>query len=476
MKWTHSIRFRLTVWYSLVLAAGLALFAVSIWLSMRHSLLHDLNRSLQDQASNVGTFVNNELRDSSVNLSEELAEYSHALPDGTYLEVLDHRGERIFSSYPSFPWPSPRAAAPGPYRLKWRRDTFQVLSEPFTAGGQQWQVILAASLRPIDRLISRLRLLLIALIPAVAILATFGGTWLSRRALKPVDEITAAARSIGIANLSERLRVPHSNDELQRLSETWNDMLSRLEDAVTRLSQFTSDASHELRTPLAVIRTTAELAVRRSRPAESYRSALTQILSESERMTYLVDDLLFLARCDADSQEMPMMTLDFAALVRTLCSQIATLAAEKQVSVVTCIPAGEMPVSGNDFALRRLVLALLDNATKYSKQGSKVTVRLSQSWGQALLEIEDEGCGIPDAEIPLIFNRFYRTPEAREASANGYGLGLSLAAAIAQRHGTRIEVESALQSGSTFRICFPLNAEAANRSGALFPIQQGKAL
>ena len=476
MKWTHSIRFRLTVWYSLVLAAGLALFAVSIWLSMRHSLLHDLNRSLQDQASNVGTFVGNELRDPSTNVPEELAEYSQALPDGTYLEVLNPRGVSIFNSHPSFPWPLPRVASPGQHRLTWRHTTYQLLLETFTAGGQQWSVVVAASLGPIELLTSRLRLLLIALIPAVAIIATVGGTWLSRRALKPVDDITAAARSIGIANLSERLRVPQSNDELQRLSETWNDMLSRLDDAVSRLSQFTSDASHELRTPLAVIRTTAEIAVRRSRSAESYHAALTQILSESERMTHLVDDLLFLARCDADSQEMPMANLDLAALVRTLCSQIATLAAEKRVSVSTCISASDMVVFGNDLALRRLVLALLDNAAKYSEEGGKVAVRLSQSHGQALLEIEDEGCGIPDTEIPLIFNRFYRTPEAREASANGYGLGLSLAAAIAQRHGTRIEVESTLQAGSTFRIRLPLNAEPANRSGTPLPVPQGKAL
>ncbi len=475
MKRTRSIRFRLTVWYSLVLAAGLALFAVSIWLSMRHSLRHDLNESLHDQASNVRIFVNNELRDPSVHLPEELAEFARALPEHTYFELLDQSGKSVYSSHPSFPWSFARAANPRQHRLHWLRKTYQPYSETFVAGGQQWRVVLVASLHSIDVLTSRLGLLLIALIPAVAILATVGGTWLSRRALKPVDEITAAARSIGIANLSERLRVPHSNDELQRLSETWNDMLSRLEDAVTRLSQFTSDASHELRTPLAVIRTTAEIAVRRSRSAESYHVALTQILSESERMTHLVDDLLFLARCDADGQEMPMVNLDFAALVRTLCSQIATLAAEKRVRVVTDIPPGEMLVCGNDFALRRLVLALLDNAAKYSEEGGTVTVRLARWLEQASLEVEDEGCGIPDFEIPLIFNRFYRTPEAREILVNGYGLGLSLAAAIAQRHGTRIEVESMLQAGSTFRICLPLKAGSANRADALLAIQQGNA-
>lgn len=464
MNWTRSIRFRLTVWYSLVLAAGLGLFAVSIWLSMRHSLLHDLNRSLQDQASSVGAFVDSELQDPSAKLPEELAEYAHALPGDTYLEVMDGHGARIFSSHPAFPWPSSRSGDFGRSQLRWRHANYQLLSERFIAGGQQWRVTFAASLAPIDLLTGRLRWLLIALIPAVAALATFGGTWLSRRALKPVDEITAAARSIGIANLSERLRVPRSNDELQRLSETWNDMLSRLEDAVSRLSQFTSDASHELRTPLAVIRTTAEIAVRRSRPPEAYRTALMQIVSESERMTQLVDDLLFLARCDADGQEMPMATVDFAALVKALCSQMAPLAAERRVTIVPFIPREEIPILGNDLALRRLVLALLDNAVKYSKEGGKVTVEVSPSAGQVLLKIEDEGCGIPEAEIPLIFHRFYRTPEGREASTNGYGLGLSLAAAIAHRHSTRIEVESVLHAGSIFRLRLPINVEPVQSS------------
>jgi heavy metal sensor kinase len=327
---------------------------------------------------------------------------------------------------------------------------------PFTVDHQQWRIILAASLEPINHLTSRLRLLLIALVPAVAFVATFGGLWLSRRALKSVDEITVAARSIGIANLSERLRVPDSDDELQRLSETWNDMLARLEEAVTRLSQFTSDASHELRTPLAVIRTTAELAVRRSRSPEGYQAALIQILAESERMTQLVDDLLFLAHCDADSRQMPMANLDLSALIQALCSQVAPLANDRQVQIVTEMRDEEMTILGNDLGLRRLVLALLDNAIKYSKRQGTVTVRLVQVQDRAVLEIKDEGCGIPEAEIPLIFHRFYRTSQTRDGSVNGYGLGLSLAAAIAQRHHTSIEVQSEPGSGSTFRISFPL--------------------
>lgn len=458
MKWARSIRFRLTLWYSIVMAAGLVLFAAAIWISMKHSLAFDLHRGLRDEAQHVRLFVNTELSEPATNLEEELAEYSSGLPDGTYLEVTDSQGVTVFNSLPLFPWPRKTGGGTEQLELQWRDNSYQVLVAPFTVGRQQWRVVLASSLRPLNHLMSRLRVLLIALIPAVALLATLGGIWLSRRALKSVDEITVAARSIGIANLSERLRVPDSNDELQRLSETWNDMLSRLEEAVSRLSQFTSDASHELRTPLAVIRTTAELAVRRSRSPQDYQTALTQILVESERMTRLVDDLLFLAHCDAESQQMPMAVLNFSGLVQSLCSQIAPVASDRQVRIATQISDGDVMIAGNDLALRRLVLALLDNAVKYSKPGGTVVVRLFRSSERAVLEIEDEGCGIPASEIPLIFDRFYRTPQTRNESVNGYGLGLSLAAAIAQRHYTSIEVQSAPGSGSTFRISLALES------------------
>jgi two-component system, OmpR family, heavy metal sensor histidine kinase CusS len=458
MKWTRSIRFRLALWYSVVMAAGLVLFAVAIWVSTRDSLAFDLNRGLRDEAHRVAVFVNTELREPATNLKEELAEYSSGLPDGTYVEVTDGEGALVFSSLPRFPWPRNPGEGTEQLQLQWRDNRYQVLVAPFTVGRQQWRVVLATSLSQLNHLTNRLRLLLIALIPAVAVLATLGGIWLSRRALKSVDEITVAARSISIANLSERLRVPDSNDELQRLSETWNDMLSRLEEAVTRLSQFTSDASHELRTPLAVIRTTAELAVRRSRSLQDYQAALTQILGESERMTRLVDDLLFLAHCDAESQQMPMAVLNFSGLVQSLCSQVAPVASDRQITIATQISDGAIMIAGNDLALRRLILALLDNAVKYSRPGSTVDVRLFRASERAVLEIEDEGCGIPGAEIPLIFNRFYRTPQTRNTSVNGYGLGLSLAAAIAKRHYTSIEVQSAPGSGSTFRISLPLES------------------
>ncbi len=310
------------------------------------------------------------------------------------------------------------------------------------------------SLDPLQNVLSTLRLLLVTLIPVIVILASVGGLWLSRRALKPVDQITAAARSIGIGNLSGRLEVPQTGDELQRLAETWNGMLSRLEDAVSRLSRFTADASHELRTPLAVIRTTAEIAARRSRPEVQYREALNQIVGETGRMTRLVEDLLFLARCDSQPVEMPMSSLDLVAVVEDLCAQVNPLAESKNIRLACRVPQANAEVAGNEPAIRRLVLVLLDNAIKYSRTGGEVEVNVRESGNQLHLEIRDSGPGIPESELPRIFERFYRAPEACETVQSGSGLGLSLAAGIAQQHHARIEVESAPGQGSTFRVLF----------------------
>ncbi len=458
---TESVRFRLTVWYSLALAAGLACFACAIWLSMKHSLEGDLDRMLAGRARSVQTFLRQELADPKVDLREELDEYSHAFSPGTYLEVLDvSRGVVVFLSDPGFLRTAAEVSGPGSHTLQWHGSGLHVLSETFTAGGHRWRIVMAASLESINSLLDRLRLLLLTLLPLIVAVASLGGYWLSRRALKPVDQMTAVARSIGIENLSERLAVPQTGDELQRLAETWNAMLSRLEDAVKRLSRFTADASHELRTPLSVIRTTAEIASRRSRSAESYREALTRIVAESERTARLIEDLLFLARCDSDSFEMPMAPLDLVSVVQEVCFQITTVAESKGIRLRSSVPSAELYIGGNELALRRLILALLDNALQYSKPGGEVTVALRETGAAAELAIEDSGPGIPESDVPFIFDRFYRSPDARASGNGGSGLGLSIASGIAQRHNASIDVSTAPGAGSTFRVTFQLTAES----------------
>ncbi len=291
-------------------------------------------------------------------------------------------------------------------------------------------------------------------IPITLIAAALGGYAISRQALSPVDAMTSEAAAIGIGNLSRRLVVPRTGDELERLASTWNHMLDRLESAVKQLTQFTADASHELRTPVALIRTTAELALRRPRTAEDYREALRQIVEESERTSRLVDDLLTLARADAGRALLSTEPLDLTLLVRDVCEQGMILGAARRVEVHTETPLTPVTVQGNPPALRRLLFILLDNAIKYTSEGGKVTVSL-RGENPAVLSVADTGIGIPPDALPHVFERFFRADPSRNRDLGGAGLGLAIARWIAERHNATIAAESTPGLGSTFRVTFP---------------------
>jgi heavy metal sensor kinase len=297
-----------------------------------------------------------------------------------------------------------------------------------------------------------LRFLLWSLLPVVIAIACIGGAWLSGRALKPVRDIAAAARTIGIENLSQRLPVPPTGDELAQLTEVLNTMFARLESAVRTLSQFVADASHEIRTPLAVIRTNAELALRRMRTPESYRHSLQEITEEAERMTQLVEDLLVLARSDTSVIEMPLEPVEVREIIHGVCAELRGLA-EVHQTAIELVPGRTAFIAANRPAVHRLFLLLLDNAVKFSPPGGKVVVGVESRESGIAVTVQDFGHGISPADLPHIFKRFYQADRARAGA--GHGLGLSLAASIARAHGASIEVQSAEGAGSTFRVIFP---------------------
>ena len=461
----RSIRLRLALWYAVALAAGLSVFAAALWTSTWHSLRSDVTRALIQQTHGVEAFLRAQIADVRVSLPIELDEYASALPEGIDMEVSSMNGRRLFTTTAAFPWKDARRIATEGKMLTWRGIRYRVAAHEISAAELRWNVVFAGSMQRADATVHRLLWLILAWMPAVILIACAGGVWLSRRALKPVDEITAAAREIGIEDLSKRLTVPQTGDELQRLSETWNGMLARLEDAVARLSRFTADASHELRTPLAVIRGTAEIAGRRSRSEEAYRTALASITRESERMTVLIDDLLFLARCDADSLDLPMSSLALDEVLEDVC-ELMRPAAETRGIALSWTNAGEAPlIWGNRSAIRRLVLILVDNAVKYSRPGGKVEIRTESRDEEIHLRVRDQGLGIPASELPFLFQRFYRGVTARDKGNNGFGLGLALASGIAQRHRSKIEVSSTSAEGSIFEVALPVSPSDPSSTG-----------
>jgi heavy metal sensor kinase len=437
-----SIGARLTLWYSLVLLAGLALFGSGIWLVVKHSLMTAIDERLAEQAKGVATVLGTEYNPRKPDhLREELSEYAEATPEGRLIEVRGSRGEVLIGT-----GVATAAASSSHYRT---------LETAATMPGRRYRILVAAPLEETEFTLRRLRGVLLGSAPLVLLIGSLGGYWMSRRALKPVDAITRAAQSISIENLSQRLAVPASGDELQRLSETWNNMLERLEAAVKRLSQFTADASHELRTPLTLIRATAELTLRRERSVETYREALRHIIDDSDRTARLIEDLLLLARADAGLPLLPLDRMELMPLVRDVCEQGQILAQARQVEISAEAPEQPVYVDANDPQLRRLLLLLVDNAVKYTPAGGRITVSVGMELSGATVTVRDTGIGIPDSALPHVFERFYRVDESRNREAGGSGLGLSIAQWIAERHHARLEAESMVGHGSAFRVRFP---------------------
>ena len=438
-----SIRLRLTLWYAGALVLGLGLFGGLVWASLRQRLLAELDQDLAGRAGRFEQYFRGESAEvaDGNQLRDELDEFCQALPPESYVDLRGSNG---------FEFHYPAAPAGRASDLRMRQDRF-------SSGGQTFDLEVGAPIVNVSHTLRLLRLLLVSLLPVVIVISCMGGAWLSRRALRPIEQITAAANAISIENLSERLPVPATGDELARLTEVLNSMLARLESAVKRLSQFAADASHELRTPLAVIRTTAELALRRQRPAESYRASLTEIAAETERMTNLVEDLLALARSGTEASLMPRAALDLMPVLGEICAELRTIAETRQIRIDAELGDRPAIVSGNHAALRRLFVILLDNAIKYSPAGSGVRIILMREEGQVAVTIEDSGTGISQADIPHIFERFYR---AGGKDREGHGIGLALADQIAKAHGAAIEVRSNPGASSVFRVSFGAPASA----------------
>lgn len=454
----QSIRFRLTAWYAAILAVTFAAVGIGVWLAIRDSINDTVDKDLRSRLQSMRDFLQREASGNEAPV-DELIEHAALAPAGERFRIADGGGRWLYQSPGTEGWNAP----PDPSRIpkRGRVETViqkgkpvRVLSAPLPPGVVQIGM-------PIDEFAEMLDAFTwTALLasPLLLILASASGYWMSRRALAPVERIARTAGEIEAQNLSERLPLRGTGDELDHLSATLNAMFARLEDSFRRITQFTADASHELRTPVAIIRTTAEVIRRKPRSESEYAEALDRILAESERTTQLIEGLMLLARADANTDDAVPQPVALAGLAQTACADARVLA-EAAGMTLTNDGLSQCTVSGDDHALRRLLLILLDNAIKYSKPRGEVRMglRLCRSGDRpmAVLEVRDNGIGISPDHLPHIFERFYRASKDRSRKVDGVGLGLSIAQSIAQRHGGEIQVESQLGQGSTVRVFLP---------------------
>lgn len=302
-----------------------------------------------------------------------------------------------------------------------------------------------------------LRRILIGLaigMPAVVLLAAVVGYLAAGRALRPVADMATEARKITSESLGHRLPNPNPHDELGQLATVFNQTLERLEASFESLRRFTSDASHEMRTPLTALRCVGEVALREPRDAAALRETISTMLEEGQRLQELTDTLLTLARVEGGRVSLQPESLKLDDLAREACESLEVLASEKKQTI--SLEAASSPVVLVDrLLLRHAILNLVHNAIRYSPPSTTIRVRTGSRNGEAILEVADEGPGIPIEHRERIFERFHRVDTARSRAEGGAGLGLAIAKLLVERNGGRIELDCPAEGGSCFRIVLP---------------------
>ena len=455
-----SISLRLTIWFGGIFLAGWVLFGMAMWLNLKHTLADERYLTLSRRIDRLGSLLDKS-EDAGARF-DDFKEFAHATGGGLAV-IFRADGSRVLPSptpaAQAFPWPAIAAGTDEKfYHVIAPDQPYWVLTRRSTLNGETVYLTAAAPESGNLLVLNRFWLGLIASAPILLLISSAGGYWLSHKALKPVDRIAAAARSISISNLSERLPVSRTGDELERLAETCNAMLARLDVAVNQIKRFTADASHELRGPISFVRTVAEVALRNSKADPNSRQAFEDIVEETAKATVLLEDMLTLARADAERGEKALQSLNLAAVVEEACEMARPIAEDRQLDLsVSLGDTHQVNVLGEFSTLRRLLWILLDNALKYTQAPGRIDVALSANNHQATVEVRDSGVGISLADLPYIFDRFYRADPSR-STIDGAGLGLAIAKWIAEIHHADLTVASEPRKGTVFQLVLPVCA------------------
>jgi signal transduction histidine kinase len=457
-----TIRIRLTAWYILIFGFTIVSFDIYLYIQIRHSLLSQLDTTLQIAASE--TFVevlevDGNHCNPALKITSQLEKNTHRLAEAGFViqlvspegRIWDHIGKssylpRVIELHQGY------TNVTG-HNKTWRVYTQSLGSSP-TAGWLQ----VAQSLKPISTASEKLLALILFSFPLILSFAAFGSLFLAERALRTIDQITRTTQAISPDDFAQRINYQGSEDKVGRLALTIDRMLDRLQAAFENERRFIADASHELRTPLTVIKGQIGVTLSRGRTVEEYESTLQQLEREVDRLILIANRLLFLTRLDQSESKykykLSLKYFNLSDLLKVIIEKIEHLAEVKNINISASIEPS-LHITGNSDHLISLFFNLLDNAIKYTPPEGNIRVKARLEKGQVKITIMNTGKGIAAADLPNLFKRFYRAESDRSGNIEGSGLGLAIAYEIARLHGGTIHVTSQLNQITTFTVELP---------------------
>jgi len=439
---------------ALLLACGLGVF---YWIVVRHAFAED-NAVLADKVDGLQTSF--EQRGGLAAVAAEIDAAGSRQRAPFMVRVLDPAGAAIGQTtgmetlLPANIFPpvaSRETAAPSEHRVDGK--LFALTTRHAHAGGQQFTIQVAQD-RSSDEQVERKFGILVLVVLSGSILASILiAIPVTRRGLRPLEEMKRSLERIGPTHLNERVAPANWPRELHPLAIAFDEMLERLDDSFTRLSQFSADLAHELRTPIANMLGEAQVALSRERSAAEYRETIESTIGECERLSGIVDNLLFVARADAATEPVERIRFDARAAVEKIAAFYETIAEDRHVAI-NC--SGQGQISADPALFERAVGNLVDNALRFTPENGSIQIALAERTNDFEVAVSDNGSGVPPEHLPRVFDRFYRAEPSR--GSDGAGLGLALVKSIVDLHGGTAKIQSEVGRGTTVSITFPKGA------------------